>query len=180
MDYKNCEEYVLGELSLAQNENELLKKENTEMKEEIQSLREEASNLRSEIIKLRDVIKKMSADGKKDILDEADELLKGKGRPDFYGDDDSDKINPYYEYCMMTSSDSSSGSGFTPILIYTDGADLKLNPKGHFHLDNLGEIEVDLSDEKFKEFYDEFMEGYKRNKKRAAPAEKNAPAKKEK
>lgn len=172
MDYKNCEEYVLGELSAAQNEVELLKKERAEMMAEIQSLREEASDLRSEIIKLRDVIKKMSADGKKDILDEAEELLRGKGRPDFCGDNDGDKINPYYEYCMMTSSDSDCG--FTPLYIHSDDVDLK--PEDF----NLGEVEVDLSDEKFKEYYDEFMKGYKRNKKRAAKVEKNTPAKEEK
>lgn len=173
MDYKNCEEYVLGELSAAQNENELLKKERAEMMAEIQSLREEASDLRSEIIKLRDIIKKMSAEGKKDILDEAEELLRGKGRPDFCGDDDGDKINPYYEYCMMTDPDGDCG--FTPIIIHTDGVDLK--PEEHF---NLGEVEVDLNEDEFKKFYDEFMEGYKRNKKRAAKAEKNTPAKEEK
>lgn len=172
MDYKNCEEYVLGELSAAQNEVELLKKERAEMMAEIQSLREEASDLRSEIIKLRDVIKKMSADGKKDILDEAEELLRGKGRPDFCGDNDGDKINPYYEYCMMTSSDSDCG--FTPICIHSDGVDLK--PEDF----NLGEVEVHLSEDEFKKFYDEFMEGYKRNTKRAAKKEKNTPPKEEK
>ena len=173
MDYKNCEEYVLGELSAAQNEVELLKKERAEMMAEIYSLRVEASNLRSEIIKLRDVIKEMSADGKKDILDEAEEFLRGKGRPDFGGDDDGDKINPYYEYCMMMDPDSDCG--FTLCAMHSDSVDLK--PEEHF---NLGEVEVDLSDEKFKEYLDEFMESYKRNKKRAAKAEKNTPAKEEK